>query len=160
MNLVSRYGRVALFTGVALLAAFVIWVLAGSPVPWTREVPLTAAQMDGRGIYAANCARCHGENGEGQPEWKSQRTDGTYPAPPHDETGHTWHHADGLLFNIVKRGGGYAAPVGYKSTMPAWEGALTDAQIVAVLEYIKTLWEPWEQKQQATVSIQNPYPPQ
>jgi mono/diheme cytochrome c family protein len=134
-------------------------VAVGSPLPGRPAPALNATQADGKAVYAANCAPCHGERGEGQPEWKSQRDDGTYPAPPHDETGHTWHHADGLLFNIVKRGGGYAAPVGYKSTMPAWGDKLTDTQIVAVLECIKTFWEPWERTQQATVSIQNPYPP-
>ena len=40
--------------------------------------------------------------------------------------------------------------------MPAWRGTLSDAEIVAVLEYIKT---PWEREAQVKLSIQNPYPP-
>lgn len=158
MNRFAPYRRQLFFAGAGIVAAMVVWTLAGSPVPWSAEAPLTVTQADGKAIYAANCARCHGAEGEGQPDWKSQRDDGTYPAPPHDETGHTWHHADGLLFNVVKRGGAYAAPAGFKSTMPAWGNELTDAQIIAVLEYIKTFWEPWEREQQATVTIQNPYP--
>lgn len=63
------------------------------------------------------------------------------PAPPHDESGHTWHHPDQLLFAIVK--GGLVppyAPAAYESDMPAFAGKLSDEQIWAVLAYIKSHW--------------------
>ena len=41
--------------------------------------------------YQEYCASCHGVNLEGQANWRSRNQDGTLPAPPHDETGHTWH---------------------------------------------------------------------
>ena len=56
----------------------------------------------GRDLYLANCSQCHGVNGEGQPNWLQRNPDGTFLAPPHDSTGHTWHHSDGLLFRIVR----------------------------------------------------------
>jgi mono/diheme cytochrome c family protein len=52
----------------------------------------------GQSLYADSCASCHGANLEGQPNWQSPNADGVLPAPPHDRTGHTWHHDDELLF--------------------------------------------------------------
>ena len=36
-----------------------------------------------------NCASCHGDNLQGQPNWQQANADGSYPAPPHDASGHT-----------------------------------------------------------------------
>ena len=58
----------------------------------------------GQKIYAASCAVCHGDGGEGQPEWHVKRADGTLPPPPLNGGGHTWHHGDGLLYRIVSDG--------------------------------------------------------
>ncbi|MCW5719495.1 MAG: cytochrome c, partial [Bauldia sp.] len=52
----------------------------------------------GQTLYLANCASCHGVDLEGQPNWQTPLADGRFPAPPHDETGHTWHHSDAQLF--------------------------------------------------------------
>ncbi|MDA1004462.1 MAG: cytochrome c [Chloroflexi bacterium] len=112
----------------------------------------------GRAVYAGNCASCHGAAGEGEPGWQSRRTDGSYPAPPHDATGHTWHHADGLLFAIIRDGGARLNIPGFRSGMPAWGDALTDDEIRAVITYMKTLWGPRERSFQAEVSASDPMP--
>jgi len=93
----------------------------------------------GASLYLANCASCHGAKLEGQPDWMKRLPNGRLPAPPHDETGHTWHHSDKQLFTIVKFGLASISP-GYESDMPAFEGVLTDGQIEAVLGYIKGTW--------------------
>jgi mono/diheme cytochrome c family protein len=64
------------------------------------------------------------------------------PAPPHDESGHTWHHTDTVLFGITKEGlvPGKYAPPDYVSDMPAFAGKLTDAEIWAALAFIKSHW--------------------
>ena len=59
---------------------------------------------NGKQIYSKNCASCHGINLEGQKNWMSRLPDGLMPAPPHDETGHTWHHSDRFLFMVTKYG--------------------------------------------------------
>lgn len=96
----------------------------------------------GSRVYAEQCASCHGVNLEGQPDWKRLGPDGRLPAPPHDETGHTWHHDDATLFKLTKHG--LAAMLGpdskYESNMPAYDGVLSDEEIVAVLSYIKLRW--------------------
>lgn len=96
----------------------------------------------GKQIYQKNCASCHGVNLEGQvPDWQSPGADGRLPAPPHDDTGHTWHHTDQILFDITKLGVAKAANLkNYESSMPAYEGVLSDKEIVAVLSYIKNSW--------------------
>lgn len=102
--------------------------------------PVTAEKLAlGQQLYAANCASCHGANLEGQRDWRRRGENGRMPAPPHDATGHTWHHADRPLFIITKLGVGAVVP-GYESDMPAFEGLLSDDEIVAILAWIKSTW--------------------
>jgi S-disulfanyl-L-cysteine oxidoreductase SoxD len=116
---------------------------------------LPAASVVDRGgvLYQANCATCHGADGEGEtPNWKRLNADKTYPAPPHDSTGHTWHHADKMLFDIVKNGGSQYNSPAFQSRMPAWDNKLSDDEIRAVLAYIKTMWGPTEIEAQRDVT--------
>jgi mono/diheme cytochrome c family protein len=102
--------------------------------------PDDAAQVAmGRSIYAEHCAMCHGANLEGQPNWKDRKPDGRLPAPPHDVTGHTWHHPDQQLMLITKKGLSAVVP-GYQSDMPAFETVLSDEEIAAVLAFIESHW--------------------
>lgn len=102
----------------------------------------------GQTLYRQHCADCHGKNLEGEPKWRVKKPDGTLPAPPHDETGHTWHHHDQLLFDYTKYGGQELAPDGFKSGMPAFSEALSDGDIWAVLAFIKSRWPAEIQKRQ------------
>ena len=94
----------------------------------------------GKAVYADNCASCHGANLEGQPDWRSRNPDGTLKAPPHDESGHTWHHPDRDMFDNIKHGGQALAPPGFESAMPGFGETLSDRDIWAVLSYIHTSW--------------------
>jgi len=97
----------------------------------------------GRAIYEARCASCHGANLEGQPNWQSGNEDGTYPAPPHNETGHTWHHGDEMLTDYIRRGGQAVLDsmgVAFSSGMPGFGDELTENDIEAVLDYIRSTW--------------------
>lgn len=94
----------------------------------------------GEEIYMRERAACHGADLEGQPDWQARMENGRLPAPPHDETGHTWHHPDDVLIAITTHG--TAALVGgdYQSDMLGFGDRLSDAEIVAVLSYIKSTW--------------------
>ncbi len=96
----------------------------------------------GEGLYRDHCAACHGANLEGEtPEWQTRNADGYLPGPPHDETGHTWHHPDQLLFDITKYGVAEAANLpDYSTRMPAYAGILEDEEIIAILSFIKSRW--------------------
>src|SRR5688500_16047112 len=91
--------------------------------------PGDAAQVAaGRILYEAHCASCHGAQLEGQPNWKERRADGKLPAPPHDASGHTWHHPDQQLFEITKRGVAAIVP-DYASDMIGFGDRLSDPDI-------------------------------
>ena len=124
--------------------------------------PSNAEQVAlGRQVYAANCASCHGTNLEGQPNWQQDLPTGGRPAPPHDVTGHTWHHDDQSLFTTVKYGGQATSPEGYRSNMPALGNSLSDNEIWAALAFIKSTWPPDIQaaQRQAAPSRRDPPSP-
>ena len=106
----------------------------------------------GRAVYEAQCAACHGAELEGQPDWRSPLPSGRLPAPPHDASGHTWHHSDDVLFRIVKEGTAAIVGSGYESDMSGFGNVLTDAEIRAVLAYIKSTWPERERTHQEQVS--------
>jgi mono/diheme cytochrome c family protein len=130
--------------------AVVARIQAQTTTPAHQADPDNAEQVAlGQQVYASFCAGCHGVNLEGQPNWRQRLTMGNFPAPPHDETGHTWHHADQWLFEIVKYGGKYHAPPRYRSAMPAYHEMLSDTEIWAVLAFIKSHWSVAIRAQQA-----------
>lgn len=106
----------------------------------TAAPPLPTLDPDrvaqGAVLYAQNCAQCHGANLEGAPDWKRSLPDGSFPPPPHDSSGHTWHHPDGLLLEIMAEGGDPA----YNSHMPGFQDKLTSDELSAVLEFLKSRW--------------------
>ena len=128
------------------LAAFLALsggALAAALWAWDGGAPHADDGMSaqaGRVLYQDHCAACHGENLEGQPNWQTRRADGRLPAPPHDETGHTWHHPDQHLFAMTKYGIQAFAGPAYESDMPGFDGVLSDEEIQAVLAYIKSTW--------------------
>ena len=127
--------------GVVFVVAAGLFYLFGATDVMMVADPRDAQQVAlGKGVYGQQCAACHGANLEGQPNWRQKNPDGTLPAPPHDATGHTWHHGDQFLFDITKQGGAAKAPPGFKSAMPGFEAALDDTRIWAVLAYIKSRW--------------------
>ena len=95
----------------------------------------------GAELYVANCASCHGVELQGQPDWRKPGLDRRMPAPPHNETGHTWHHSDDVLFGITKYGvAEFSGLKDYQSNMPIYEEILNDDEIIAVLSFIKSKW--------------------
>lgn len=108
----------------------------------------------GQDLYAQNCASCHGAKLEGQPDWKRRLENGRMPAPPHDESGHTWHHSDQDLFTITKLGVSGVVP-GYESDMPAFGEILSDEEIAAVLAFIKSNWPERQRESQARITAKD-----
>lgn len=108
---------------------------------------------NGQSLYAENCASCHGKNLEGQPNWRTPDENGVLPAPPHDETGHTWHHDNALLFEYTQRGGEEALAArgvaGFASGMPGFGETITDDDIWDILAYIRSTWPERAQEVQA-----------
>jgi mono/diheme cytochrome c family protein len=117
-----------------------------------------AAVARGRVLYDANCAACHGGNLEGQPDWQSAGSDGRLPAPPHDASGHTWHHSDADLTAYITLGGAEALTqmgVTFDSSMPRFGDLLSVDEIADILDYIKSHWPERERRYQAERSAPN-----
>lgn len=131
---------VAALMGMPVLVVGVSWALWIGFGPTGADSRDPAVLARGRQIYAGHCAQCHGATLEGQPNWRERRPDGRLPAPPHDAEGHTWHHPDRQLFDLIRHGMAPVAPPGYVSDMPAFAGTLTDREIGAVLAFIKSTW--------------------
>jgi S-disulfanyl-L-cysteine oxidoreductase SoxD len=131
---------------VANAAAAVIAVLVGARA-YSATAPFHFANADnaalvgeGEQVYALSCASCHGRRLQGQALWQLRDQYAGMRAPAHDQTGHTWQHGDEELFHMTKYGRFAAAPINYKSYMPAYEHRLSDRQILAVIAYIKSRW--------------------
>lgn len=121
-------------------AAVIFWGGEGSDEAVRLRPDDPQLVAEGARVYAEHCASCHGPRLEGQADWQQRRADGRLPAPPHDESGHSWHHPDALLFALTKQGPAALVGQDYQSDMPAYEGVLSDAEILAVLSYIKSRW--------------------
>jgi len=109
---------------------------------YTTEIKLQLNDLEfvnqGKKVYQTHCAVCHGIDLEGQQGWNKIDGKNNILAPPHDETGHTWHHSDKELFFLTKYGG--SGKAGGISAMPGYEQILSDKEIISVLSFIKSTW--------------------
>ncbi|MEC9482989.1 MAG: c-type cytochrome [Halomonas sp.] len=142
--------------------AAVAWSLSLMAVPAAAddEAPGNGAQRleAGKRLYRQFCASCHGIQGEGAPSWDRPNAYGELPAPPHDETGHTWKHADAMLYRIIAEGWRDPWNETERLTMPAFGEVLSPVQIQRVVDYLKTLWTPEQRRHQSWASRDAPFP--
>ena len=110
---------------------------AHSHFPITRDSTLMIAR--GKIIYKSNCVSCHQINLVGVENWKGLDEDGHRKAPPLNGTGHTWHHDDATLYNIIKYGLAKLVK-NYEGKMLGYEDNLKNQDIDSVLSYIKSFW--------------------
>jgi mono/diheme cytochrome c family protein len=128
-----------------LSISLAIWLSSFSAlIAETLVQPDSADPVAGEPLYAENCASCHGDKLQGEANWRSPKSDGTMPAPPHDESGHTWHHTDALLFEYTKLGGQLLLEkrgvAGFKSGMTGFADTMSDDEIWNVIAYLKSTW--------------------
>ena len=69
-------------------------VMGGTAVPPVTMLD-TNTVATGKLLYAEHCISCHGAVLQGVANWKERLADGSLPPPPHDSSGHTWHHENG-----------------------------------------------------------------
>lgn len=90
-------------------------------------------------IYAQQCQACHGDAATG---------DEALPGVPvHSVDGHTWHHADGQLSQIILGELNYPG-----RTMPSFGEVLTEEDIEAILAFFKSNWRPTQRASQEEAS--------
>lgn len=148
-----------MIAGLAILGALAI--VGGGLWAWpsqgTGDSAVSAQTIAfGGSLYAKHCASCHGANLEGQPNWRHRLPTGRMPAPPHDASGHTWHHSDDALFRVTKEGSAAVAGGGYESDMPGFGTVLSDDEIKAVLAFLKSKWPARQRTSQEKSNGQEP----
>ena len=129
--------------GIILVGAFLMWrnVPSGEPVAingiTVPPLPTLNPELvaEGEPLYTQFCASCHGTSLEGVPDWKIAQPDGKRLPPPHDSSGHTWHHPDDLLLSLIAEQGDPSY-----SDMPGFRDSLTDEEMNAILTFIKSSW--------------------
>lgn len=109
---------------------------AGDILPYDKPDAVEA----GRAVYQGHCASCHGSDLQGEPDWQIRDSEGYLPAPPLDGTGHTWHHPDTQLLEVVRAGVAAVAGNGYQSRMAGFSGVLSEQEMREALAYIKSRW--------------------
>jgi mono/diheme cytochrome c family protein len=96
------------------------------------SAPAFAAE-DGAKLYAANCASCHGDTGQAD----SPTAQALLPRPASFADPEFWKtRDDAAVKEVIKNGG---AAVGKSPMMIAWGATLNDAQIDAIIAFLKTL---------------------
>lgn len=137
--------------GVSIAALLIVAVLgcssgqdedaSSSQIDERFPIALTDSRIEaGTALYSANCASCHGIPGLSRPSIPT--------APPHDESGHTWHHADRALFEWTLD----RPPLA--QIMPAFRDVLSEDEILNILAYIKSTWPDDIQERQWEGSLQ------
>jgi mono/diheme cytochrome c family protein len=120
-----------------------------SHFPITRDSTLMIAR--GKIIYESYCVSCHQVNLVGAENWKGLDEDGHRKAPPLNGTGHTWHHDDATLHNIIKYGLAKIVK-NYDGKMIGFGDKINDKQVDSVLSYIKSHWEDEIYERQISIS--------
>jgi len=129
---------------IVLFAVVLLAILAAAAV-LQRRSQFSLAPVDvqlGQVVFQRNCTACHGRSAEGRP-----------PAPPLNSEGHAHHHPDWELYMVITEG-----KVGF-GEMPAWKDRLSNHEIWSVISYIKTLWDPDQQRFQDRINQLRPAPP-
>ena len=130
-----RHARVLAMVAVAATVAAACGDTGGDPDP---DVATRGEQL-----YEASCAQCHGGPVGGQ----------ISDIPPrHNAEGHTWHHPDCLLTDIVLDGLPPRREAAGDEIMPAYRDELTAAEVDAILTYVKTWWTDEQRRSQAQVT--------
>jgi mono/diheme cytochrome c family protein len=134
----------------AILASFsTVSACASNGDPSPAATPSQEQLSRGEELYQQYCASCHRADLSGDPDWKTPDEDGSYPPPPHDSSGHTWHHSDQVLLKIIRDGSDFP-----QSRMPSFGDRLSDDDIAAILEFFKANWGPKEVEFQQQVNEQ------
>jgi mono/diheme cytochrome c family protein len=93
----------------------------------------------GKLIFDEFCSVCHGAKLEGELASGARVPEGQKPAPPLNGSAHSYHHADGELFGVVKHGPESSDASGWPR-MPVFDRVLPNDDIWAVIAYIKSVW--------------------
>ena len=104
-----------------------------APVPprWFRDDQV----RQGEALYRTHCAECHGQEAQGAANWRDPGSDGRFPPPPLNGSGHAWHHSVEVLYQVIMRG-----IHGSEKSIASWQDKLTQGQAMAIIAWFQSLW--------------------
>ncbi|MBK9030042.1 MAG: c-type cytochrome [Myxococcales bacterium] len=105
------------------------WIVLLALAATACDRQVAGGSTDGAKVFAAACARCHGATGKPPQQMTDQL--GVRDLTADEFRG---RRSRDLIETQIRRGAA-------SGRMPAFTGALTDAQIVAVAAYVMTLGE-------------------
>lgn len=123
-------------------------ITGGSEIPKRDFKPEVLSQ--GKAVFSKHCAGCHGKDAEGDPLWRKPNSEGKYPPPPLNGSGHAWHHSREILTNVIKNGS-----LDKMGDMPAMGKVISDKEIQSVVTWIQSLWSEQAYKAWYTMQQQN-----
>jgi len=140
-NIIPAHARPAWAGIVASLWVFSLGACAAltAPIP----TPTLSPVESGREVYLRVCAECHGANGEGYAN--------ELAAPALDATEHAWHHPDQQIYDWIANG-----KLGLGRTMPALGDQLVHNEILAVIDYLHSLWTAEQLADQQSITERYP----
>ena len=95
----------------------------------------TEQASQGQQIYQDKCAKCHGDNAQGEINWRRLDDEGEFPPPPLNGDAYAWHlNMDQLRHQILF---GSDAEEG---DMPSFRSKLDDGQVDAVIAFFQSQW--------------------
>jgi mono/diheme cytochrome c family protein len=93
----------------------------------------TESLMRGARLFQEKCALCHGPEAQGHPDWRNRQV---VAAPPLNGNGNEWMRRQQDMVAIIK----YGAKRNGDQVMPAWQGRLTDKEILDIITWYQALW--------------------
>jgi thiol:disulfide interchange protein DsbC len=86
-------------------------------------------------LFLENCASCHGASAEASANWKEKDSEGKFPPPPLNGSGHAWHHSPQQLRKTIQQG---SIQIG--GVMPEFSSKLNDDDIDSVIAFFQSKW--------------------
>ena len=99
-----------------------------------RTMDFTQITRGGK-LFQENCAKCHGKQAQGAPDWQKMDANGKFPPPPLNGTAHAWHHPRAVLVDTIIKG-----TVKQGGNMPAWKDRLSEEQINDIIAWFQSKW--------------------
>lgn len=126
-----------------MLLLLPVWAISYVSVFAAQKEKLVGPEAVGTAVYSVNCSRCHQPDGSGsdsggvgRPLWKGEAEKTFVSDAEQIAFVKRGSYAVGTPYGNPKREGGQHQA---KGGMPKWEGALTDDEIKAVIEYERSV---------------------
>lgn len=144
----GRFVTVAAVIAAGITVASIYWDRLSNETATAADFANPAQVALGHSLYDQHCAFCHGAELAGKPGWDGDYPTGGRPPLPLDGAGAIARLSDRDLFDIAKFGGQPFSPPTYKNDMPGFEGRLADADLWAIIAFVKSRWpEPVREQQ-------------